>query len=555
MRVNPTEFDHLLDPQQIEALLMLVVDVAPQVLFVLDSDGSILAQAQTLNIPAQLADQLPLLFDTHVSAPPIDPMYTLVRQKIVVEEQWVGSIVALSAAAHTQYLTATAKLVQQMLTQHAYKEYELNRLTSELLNKYEEINLLYELSQDLGVVFDIDIICNIALERALEVVKAQQAFIALMDDDEKNLTVVSARNMPGFPGWKIPVGQGVSGEVARSGRHVILQAQDALPGGSESGRLVLGTVLSVPLLLPATDLARGEDKVLGVMTLAGKPAGEIFTAGEAQLATTIMTQVTVAIYNSRLVKQLQSTERVQQQMEIASRIQQSLLPQYPPELPGIAVAGECLPTTKVGGDYYDYLVDREGQLNLLIADASGHSLGSALMITMTRSILRHELMRSRPLDRILFNINQVMLGDLVRAEMFISLFCARYNTATHQLTFVNAGHNPPLLQRAAKQNPEKLDGDTGVILGILETAIYKEHTILLNAGDILLLYTDGVTEARNPAGQQFGEKRLQELLKLHRFLPPHELQQHIYEAIRRHINGAEQHDDITMLILKIQEEV
>ena len=239
-------------------------------------------------------------------------------------------------------------------------------------------------------------------------------------------------------------------------------------------------------------------------------------------------------------------------MEIASRIQQSLLPKHRPELPGITVAGTVIPTTKIGGDYYDYLVDRNGQLNLLIADASGHSLASALMITMIRSILRHELMRGRPLDRILFNINQVMFDDLVKSEMFISLFCARYNSGTHQLSFVNAGHNSPLLQRSTGQHPEKLDGDSGVILGILQDTVYREHTITVNPGDVLLLYTDGVIEARNPAGQQFGENRLGELLQQHQALPSEKLWQQIYQAIHRHINGAEQHDDITLLVLKIQ---
>ena len=554
MNVNLTEFDHLLDPPQIEGLLASVVDIVPQALFVLDGQGNILARATSMDVPAGYIDGLSLLADPDTKTLALDPAYAEFRQEVVVEDNTLGYIVALSLEADSPGVIATANLVKHILTQQAYKEYELNRLTTELLDKYEEINLLYELSQDLGVIFDIETICNIALERALEVVKAKQAFIALMDDDENNLTVVAAQNIEGFTNWKIPVGQGVSGEVARIGRHVILQSQEVLPSSPENRQLTIDAVLSVPLVLPATDLRHGKDKVLGVMTLIGKPSGEIFTAGDAQLATTIMTQVTVAIHNSRLVERLQSTERVQQQMEIASRIQQSLLPKHRPELPGIAVAGTVIPTTKIGGDYYDYLVDREGHLNLLIADASGHSLASALMITMTRSILRHELMRSRPLDRILFNINQVMFDDLVKSEMFISLFCARYNPGIRQLSFVNAGHNPPLLQRNNQQPPERLNGDTGVILGILEDAVYQEHTIILNPGDVLLLYTDGVIEARNPAGQQFGEKRLQELLHKHQSLPSDELWQQIYQAIHQHINGAVQHDDITLLVLKIQED-
>lgn len=536
-----------------EELLNAVVGITPLALFVLDTQGNILTSAASMNIPSGFADRLPLLANLNAKTPTLDPAYAEIRMDLVVEDNLLGYVVGLSPKAAEPYLNSTIRLVNCALTDHAYKEYELNRLTAELLNKYEEINLLYELSQDLGVIFDISTICTIALERALEVVKAEQAFIALMDSDEQNLTVVAAQNIEGYVGWKIPVGHGVSGEVARSGKHVVLQSQDVLPGGPESKQLVWGAVLSVPLILPAANLTAGGDKVLGVMTLVGKPPGEIFTAGESQLATTIMTQVTVAIHNSRLVEQLQNTERVQQQIEIASRIQQSLLPKQLPQLPSIAIAGTVIPTTKIGGDYYDYLVDRKNHLNLLVADASGHSLGSALMITMTRSILRHELMRNQPLDKIMFNINQVMYSDLVQAEMFISLFCARYNPVTRQLSFVNAGHNPPLLQRVGNQKPEKLNSE-GIILGFLADAVYRENTVVLNPGDTLLLYTDGTIEARSPLGEQFGEIRLQDLLQKNQTLLPEQLLQHIHRAIRNHINNAVQHDDITLLVLKIKAE-
>jgi sigma-B regulation protein RsbU (phosphoserine phosphatase) len=143
-----------------------------------------------------------------------------------------------------------------------------------------------------------------------------------------------------------------------------------------------------------------------------------------------------------------------------------------------------------------------------------------------------------------------MLNDLIEAEMFITLFCARYDPNTRKLTFVNGGHNPPMLQRAAEGQIIELNSE-GIILGLLDDVTYEEKSIALNTEDILVLYTDGVTEARNPAKEQFGEEKLQKLLSKHRSLSPDELKDKIYEAIRKHTKGVEQQDDITLLILKV----
>lgn len=557
--MNSADFDHLLVPQNIKTVLQKIADLEPYGLAVVNSQGKLLASARSEDIPSEINDKFieTLPARTVSAAPfasPIHSDFMEFHQEIIVEDNKLGIVGCISAAPDIERIITCIELVRNLLAEQAAKEYEVSRMTTELLNKYEELNLLYELSQDLGVIFDIQTICNIALERALEVVKAKKAFIALVDEQEQELVIVAARNMRGSTQWRIPVGQGISGHVAQTGRHVVVQAHDVLPGDSPTRQLAAEASLSVPLLLPATDLTRDKDKVLGVMTLIGKPPGEIFTAGESQLATTIMTQVTVAIHNSRLVQTLQTTERAQQQMEIAARIQQTLLPKDAPHLPGISLAGACIPTTKVGGDYYDYLIDREGHLALIIADASGHSIGSALMIAMARSILRHEFSRARPLDRILTNINRVMLEDLVKSEMFISLFCARYQPGTRRLSFVNAGHNPPLLQRGAGHPPIKLDSDTGLIIGMLDDVAYREQTITLEPGDILLLYTDGIIEARNPAGQQFGETRLKNLLAEHPTLPADQLSQRIYKRVQQHIDTAEQHDDITLLLLRVEPE-
>ena len=557
MEVDSIEFDLLPDIEQVESFLTSVTRMTPhEALFVIDAEGNILARAGSSDAANEVINQLQHADEKDAtSTPSPDKPYTEVRTPIDVQERLFGYVVGISFDSDQQVverLTAATKLISQVLTDQINKENELNSLSTELLDRYEELTLLYELSQELGVLFDIQMICDIALERAMEVVKAKRAFIALMDDDGEHLTVVAARNLEGFIGWKIPVGQGISGRVAAIGKQVVLNARKPSSSDTSKHWLLLEAILSVPLILPTKQSSEG-DLVLGVITMAGKPPGEIFTAGDAKLAATIMTQVAIAIHSSRLAQALQEAERVQQQMEIAARIQQSLLPKHPPQLPGIALVGQCLPAANVGGDYYDFLTDDDGRLVLLIADASGHSVGSALMMAMARSILRHEISLGISLDKVLTNTNTAMLNDLIEAEMFITLFCARYDPGTRELTFVNGGHHPPILQRAAEGRTIELNSE-GTILGLLDDVIYEEKSIALDSGDLLVFYTDGVIEARNPAGEQFGEEKLQNLLSKHQALSPDELKEQIYQAIYQHTKNTEQQDDITLLILKVKEE-
>jgi sigma-B regulation protein RsbU (phosphoserine phosphatase) len=554
MDVDSIEADLLPDIEQVESLLTSVIRMTPhEALLVIDAESNILARTGSIDAANEVINQRQHSDEKDAAPTPSpDKPYAEVRTPINIQDRLFGWVVGISLDSDQQVverLTAATGLISQVLTDQINKENELTSLSSELLDRYEELTLLYELSQELGVLFDIQMICDIALERAMEVVKAKRAYIALMDDDGERLTVVAARNLEGFIGWKIPVGQGISGRVAAIGKQVVLNARTPSPSDTSKHWVLLEAILSVPLILPTKQSLEG-DLVLGVITMAGKPPGEIFTAGDAKLATTIMTQVAIAIHNSRLAQALQEAGRVQQQMEIAARIQQSLLPKHPPQLPGIALVGQCLPATNVGGDYYDFLTDDDGRLVLLIADASGHSVGSALMMAMARSILRHEISQGSSLDKVLTNTNTAMLNDLIEAEMFITLFCARYDPGTRELTFVNGGHNPPMLQRAVEGQTIELNSE-GMILGLLDDVMYEEKSITLNSGDLLVFYTDGVIEARNPGGEQFGEEKLQNLLSKHYTLSPDELKEQIYKAICQHTQNTEQQDDITLLILKV----
>ncbi|MCW2952831.1 MAG: Serine phosphatase RsbU regulator sigma subunit [Conexibacter sp.] len=255
-----------------------------------------------------------------------------------------------------------------------------------------------------------------------------------------------------------------------------------------------------------------------------------------------------ALHRSLRLRQQQA----EQEVELAAGVQRSLLPGSPPHVNGGSVAGRCFPATNVGGDCFDYLVDGAGRLALFIADVAGHSISSALLMAMGRSALRREIAAGASPADVLTATNHAMYGDLVTTELFITMFCARYDPASGLLEYASAGHNPPLLRTGA--DVVELDAD-GVAIGILDGVEFEACTVSMAPGDRLLLYTDGAMEALDEAGEQFGEPRLHALMKAYPGLTPGRFVDHVYAAVGAHAGDAPQQDDITLVALQTEEPV
>jgi serine phosphatase RsbU (regulator of sigma subunit) len=239
---------------------------------------------------------------------------------------------------------------------------------------------------------------------------------------------------------------------------------------------------------------------------------------------------------------------LQNEISMAAGIQMGLLPTAPPEVPGVDLAGLCLPAANVGGDYYDLILDDEGRLVILIADVAGHSIGSALLMAMARSVLRREVAEGHSPATVLAVTNRAMHHDLVNAGLFITMFCALYDPWGSRLTYANAGHNPPIVARAAGATLE-LDAD-GAAIGFLEDVDFEEKTLDIERGDALLLYTDGVVEALGVGDEPFGEERLAETVSAMAPAGATATIDAIVDALNDFTGGAHQRDDITMVALR-----
>ena len=239
----------------------------------------------------------------------------------------------------------------------------------------------------------------------------------------------------------------------------------------------------------------------------------------------------------------------QSEIKIAQRIQASLSPSAPIKTEHFEVTGYCLPVDQVGGDYFDYFFRSSDHLDMIIADVSGHSIGPALFMVETRSAIRSQVSRLGTPSETLGVLNNFLFEDLDKADYFITLFYLQYDITNQQLNFANAGHPPPLLLSHFQNKCRQLDAE-GMILGVRKNIIFEEKTTILSKGDLILLYTDGLTEAENSEGDFFGVERVSDVLIQYALQSPEKIIEALLTHLKQFCQSEAFKDDITLMIFK-----
>ena len=314
--------------------------------------------------------------------------------------------------------------------------------------------------------------------------------------------------------------------------------------------------LHAELLLPLP----GRDRLLGIMTLGPKRSEEAYSSTDLRLLQSVGTQTGLALEISEMAHTLArrdaEQQRVHREMEIAREVQERLYPQEMPVIEGLSLAGCCRPAQGIGGDYYDVFLMEEGLVGLAIGDISGKGVSAALLMSSLRAALRTVVMdRSHDLAAWMGKINQLVY-DASAMHRYATFFFATYDPLSRLLRYVNAGHNPPLVVRPS--GAVLLDGG-GTVIGLLKHARYREHQILLQPGDLLLLYTDGISEALAPDGgeeeeEEWGEERMLAAARAGSCVEAATVLHRILAGADAFTGSAPQHDDMTLLLMKIDED-
>lgn len=239
----------------------------------------------------------------------------------------------------------------------------------------------------------------------------------------------------------------------------------------------------------------------------------------------------------------------QSEMDIARRIQSSLFPSEAIKTDDFEIQGFCLPADQVGGDYFDYFFRDEDNLDIVMADVSGHSIGPALFMVETRSAIRTQANWSGKPAETIAVLNNLLYQDLDTADYFITLFYLQYNTDNKQLSFANAGHPPPLLLKQAELQCTELDAE-GLVLGVRKNIYFEEKVIDMEPGDLILLYTDGLIEAENPDGEFFGISPVCHILHQHANHSPQVIIEIIVKQLKQFCQCESFKDDVTLMIFK-----
>ena len=274
----------------------------------------------------------------------------------------------------------------------------------------------------------------------------------------------------------------------------------------------------------------------------------------------------VAIENDVIFQIIRNHEKVDRQISIGAEIQSQLLPDQCPIIQGVELAACCRPAFQVGGDYYDFMPTRpesnetsksSGRWAFVIGDVMGKGVPAGLLMTMLRGMLRAEVLTGLPPDSILHDLNQLALEDLTQSHRFVTLFYSDFDAQSRKLRFANAAHNPPLLWRAKSKLINRLDAP-GLLIGLQPEADYGCGEIFLQPGDVLLYYTDGVTEAPGISGERFDEKRLIDFLDkfAREGLGAKQILNKLFDRLDGFVGVSDQHleDDASMVVLKVNEE-
>ena len=406
------------------------------------------------------------------------------------------------------------------------------------------LEILHRLSQAISKAPKLEEIYSIILEEIAEAMDVERASIMRYDTKAHILRVVAAKGIePEI--WKhleIHVGEGVSGRVWQEGKPLLIKGTK----GSDRYKthsFMVAPVTCFPMKVGATPV--------GIINLTDKISGEPFTESDLKLLTTLSDQVAAYLHLCDLLDQLKSAQQARMQLEVAREIQQRLLPQVPPKIKGVDLAGRLITAERVGADYYDFLLHGKNGLSLCIADVSGNRVGGALLASAFRSFLRAEIQTVRRPANIVAALNKIIFPDLIQSEQFISLFYAQYQPKTKTLSFTNAGHNPGLLWQAKKRNPEWLFTQDS-LLGIEPDFPYHQKQCKLASGDKVVLYTDGLTEALNDKNERYGSHRLLNAVEKGEGESAQEILDSLLKDFEKFMGGKPAQDDVSLIVMKVE---
>ncbi len=425
------------------------------------------------------------------------------------------------------------ELLQQQRTGRA----EQNQVAPYL----ERLKLLNEIHHELGESIALEPLLDLILERVFTILKPEQCAIFLREKDGE-LEPAATRSLPGLPDAFF-YSRHLVEEVVEKGMAALVDDLAVDQRFSEAASMIssgIRSLVAAPLFGPAS--------AMGMIVLHSRAAIRQFSEEDMALLVSLASVAALRIRNLALAEEAAQRQRLEQELGLARRIQEALIPASLPEVPGYDIFGQNLPSQGVSGDYFKVqtrLDDRE--CVLMVVDVSGKGMSASLLTASLEALSAAPIEDGLPPEEVCAKLSRMVYRRTPK-DRYATLFLAMLNSESGAVQYANAGHNPGILVRG-DGSLQVLEG-TGLPVGILPITDYERAATALDPGDLLAIYTDGLTEATDPAGEEYGPERLSRLLSQKRRRPLVEIADTVQDDLERFVNGVPFNDDRTLVLLR-----
>ncbi len=436
--------------------------------------------------------------------------------------------------------TTQQKIADKEMSEILRLQKEVERLKSAV----DELTVLNELAIAAGRASELDEMLDLIVEKSIKAVKAEQGSILLVTEqkDKPLQTLIRQADHSGRL-MAYRVGTHITGWVLKHRQPLLVDhlAEDERFKTTLKEQEDIRSILCVPIWLKA--------KIIGVLMVTNKKTETPFTPDDLRLLSIIAAQSGQLIRNSQLQTEAHEKRRLENELDLARKMQQSLLPEKNPQSPGMDLASYFLPADAVGGDYFDFFDLGDQKTGIVIADVSGHGPSAALVMTMIKGILQSITLNYTSADRGLGEINSI-LSRTLPPELFVTMLFLVIDIREKVLYYSNAGHNPFLFYRGSDDSLKMIEVK-GCALNVSPNYDYQLHKSALNSGDQIFIYTDGVTESVNGDEEMFQMERMMSAVKISARESAGMVIESVKKELRRFTGDAAQADDMAMIAIKI----
>lgn len=464
-----------------------------------------------------------------------NPPRSAVFVPMVARDAVIGAL-AIQSERPSAYTDAHLRMLSIIANQAAAAIQNARALQRER-TRARQMELVSEVARSTASVFDLPSL----LPRLIQSIQSAFGyyFVGIFLVDELGQIVCSAASHPDVVGKRRRVGEGLVGACIAEGRVIVVDDT------SRDGRFIFTPEMPATQSEVVLPLKIGE-RVIGALDMqSDHPCA--FDRDAAHYLEVLSQQVAVAVEDARLYEQSVERQQLEQELNFAREIQTSFLPKVRPQVAGWSVAGKWRAARQVGGDFYDFIALPEARWGIVIADVADKGVPAALFMALSRTLMRAVAFSGRAPGEALARANELIQADSA-SDLFVTMIYAVWDPRAGSMVMANAGHNPPLLCRA--------DGEVsvlrsrGIALGVVDRLMTEPIFLELQAGDVLLLYTDGMTDAINESGEEFGMTRLQVALAQSRHLDAEGIADALLQIVDAFIGSEASFDDQTLVVLK-----